>query len=124
MSTSGTWNWGKSVGGSSYDTGSSVIYDSITGYTIIGITSASSFSFAGNSFSPRGYNDSVVVTYDNNGNEVGLFDAGSNLDDSITGIDIIPSGEIVVAGNYNGTIDFGQSSASSQSSTPLIPTFG
>lgn len=121
ISPSGTWNWGKSIGGSSYDTSSNIIYDSITGYTIVGMTSSSSFSFGGNSFSPRGYNDSLVVTFDSNGNELGLFDAGSTLDDSISDINIISSGEIVVAGNYNGTMDFGQSSASSQSSNSLMP---
>jgi len=121
MSSSGSWNWAKSVGGASYDSGSGVEYDSSTGYAILGLFSQSSFSFGGQSFTTRGYNDSVVVTFTSNGNPVALFDAGSTLDDAITGISLMSNGALVVAGNYNGTIDFGSSSAASQSTSVLIP---
>ena len=121
MSSSGSWNWAKSVGGASYDSGSGVEYDSNTGYAILGLFSQSSFSFGSQSFTTRGYNDSVVVTFTSNGNPVALFDAGSTLDDAITGISLMSNGALVVAGNYNGTIDFGSSSAASQSTSVLIP---
>ena len=49
----GSWNWAKSVGGSTNDTASGVVYDSSTGYTIMGLTATSSFSFA-SKFFPRG----------------------------------------------------------------------
>ena len=39
MSSNGAWQWAKSVGGSSYDTGSAVQYDEATGYTILGLSS-------------------------------------------------------------------------------------
>ena len=121
MSASGNWNWAESVGGSSYDAGSGIEYDSNTGYAILGLYSQSSFSFGSQSFTTRGFNDSVVVTFSSNGNPVALFDAGSTLDDAITGISLMPNGALVVAGNYNGTIDFGNSGAASQSTSVLIP---
>ena len=86
ISQSGTWNWAKSVGGSSYDTSSGVVYDSISGLTIMGLSSQSSYSFGSTSFTPRGLNDSVLVSFDSNGNSVALFDAGSTDDDAISGI--------------------------------------
>ena len=121
MNPSGSWNWAESVGGSSYDAGSGVEYDSNTGYAILGLYSQSSFNFGSQTFTTRGFNDSVVVTFTSNGNPVALFDAGSSLDDAITGISLMPNGALVVAGNYNGTIDFGSSSAASQSTSVLIP---
>ena len=121
MSSSGSWNWAKSVGGASFDSGSGVEFDSNTGYAILGLFSQSSFSFGSQSFTTRGYNDSVVVTFTSSGNPVALFDAGSTLDDAITGISLMSNGALVVAGNYNGTIDFGSSSAASQSTSVLIP---
>ena len=90
MSASGNWNWAESVGGSSYDAGSGIEYDSNTGYAILGLYSQSSFSFGSQSFTTRGFNDSVVVTFSSNGNPVALFDAGSTLDDAITGISLMP----------------------------------
>ena len=121
MNPSGSWNWAESVGGSSYDAGSGVEYDSNTGYAILGLYSQSSFNFGSQTFTTRGFNDSVVVTFTSSGNPVALFDAGSSLDDAITGISLMPNGALVVAGNYNGTIDFGSSSAASQSTSVLIP---
>jgi len=121
MSSSGSWNWAESVGGSSYDTGSGVAFDPNTGYTILGLSSQSSFSFGSQSFSTRGLNDSVVVTFDSNGNSVSLFDAGSTDDDAVSGISLMSNGALVVAGNYDGTIDFGTSSAQSQTTSVLMP---
>ena len=121
ITSSGSWNWAKSVGGSTNDTASGVVYDSSTGYTIMGLTATSSFSFASQNFSPRGVGDSVVVSFDSNANPVSLFDAGSTDDDAISGIALMPSGDLVVAGNYNGTIDFGTSSAQTQSTNVLMP---
>ena len=54
MSSSGSWNWANSVGGSSYDSGSGVQFDSNTGYTLLGLSSQSSFNFAGQSFPREG----------------------------------------------------------------------
>ena len=121
MSQSGTWNWAKSVGGNSYDTSSGVVFDSISGLTIMGLSSQSSYSFGSTSFTPRGFNDSVIVSFDSNGNSVALFDAGSSKDDAISGISLLANGALVVAGNYNGTIDFSSSSASTQTTPVLMP---
>ncbi len=121
MSPSGAWNWAKSIGGSSYDIGSGVAYDSDTGYTMMGLSSQSSFSFGGKSFTPRGLNDSLVVSFDSNGGSVSLFDAGSADDDGVAGISLMPNGALVVVGNYNGTIDFGTSTAQSQTTSVLMP---
>ena len=62
-----------------------------------------------------------MVSFDSNANQVSLFDAGSSDDDAISGIALMPSGDLVVAGNYNGTIDFGTSSAQTQSTNVLMP---
>ena len=121
MTSTGSWNWANSVGGSSYDSGSGVEFDSNTGYTLLGLSSQSNFNFAGQSFSTRGYNDSVVVTFNSNGNPVALFDAGSSDDDAVSGISMMSNGALAVGGNYNGTIDFGTSSAQTQSTSVLVP---
>ena len=76
MNPSGDWNWAESVGGSSYDAGSGVEYDSNTGYAILGLYSQSSFNFGSQTFNTHDFNDSVVVTFTSNGNPVALFDAG------------------------------------------------
>ncbi len=120
-SITGAWNWAKSVGGTSYDTGSAVQYDLNSGNIILGLSSQSSLTFAGQSFNTRGYNDSVIATFNSNGNEISLADAGSTADDAITGISLMQNGVLVVAGNYNGTIDFGTSSAQSQTTSELMP---
>ena len=121
MSSSGSWNWANSVGGSSFDSGSGIEFDSNTGYTLLGLSSQSSFNFASQSFSTRGYNDSVVVTFNSNGNPVALFDAGSADDDAISGISMMTNGALAIGGNYNGTMDFGSSSAQSQTTSVLMP---
>ena len=121
MSASGGWNWAQTVGGSSYDSGNGIEFDEITGYSIMGLSSQSNFNFGGQSFSTRGYNDSVIVTFDTNGNPVAMFDAGSSLDDAVTGISLMSNGELAVGGNYNGTIDFGSSTAPTQTTSVLIP---
>ena len=121
MSSSGSWNWANSVGGSSFDSGSGIEFDSNTGYTLLGLSSQSSFNFASQSFSTRGYNDSVVVTFNSNGNPVALFDAGSAEDDAISGISMMTNGALAIGGNYNGTMDFGSSSAQSQTTSVLMP---
>jgi len=121
MSPTGSWNWAKSVGGTSFDSGSGIEYDSNTGYTILGLSSQSSFSFSSQTFNTRGYNDSVIVTFDPNGNPVALFDAGSSADDAVSGIALLGNGALAVGGNYNGTIDFGTSTAQSQTTSVLIP---
>ena len=57
-----------------------------------------------------------------------LFDAGSSDDDAISGISMMANGALAVGGNYNGTMDFGTSSAQSQSTSVLPknqpPTIG
>ena len=121
MSSTGSWNWAKSVGGTSFDSGSGIEYDSNTGYTILGLSSQSSFSFSSQTFNTRGYNDSVIVTFGPNGNPVALFDAGSSADDAVSGIALLGNGALAVGGNYNGTIDFGTSTAQSQTTSVLMP---
>lgn len=121
MSSTGSWNWAKSVGGTSFDSGSGIEYDPNTGYTILGLSSQSSFSFSGQTFNTRGYNDSVIVTFGPNGNPVALFDAGSSADDAVSGIALLGNGALAIGGNYNGTIDFGSSTAQSQTTSVLMP---
>ena len=121
MSSTGSWNWAKSVGGTSYDSGSGIEYDPNTGYTILGLSSQSSFSFSSQTFNTRGYNDSVIVTFGPNGNPVALFDAGSSADDAVSGIALLGNGALAIGGNYNGTIDFGTSTAQSQTTSVLMP---
>ena len=121
MSSTGSWNWAKSVGGTSFDSGSGIEYDPNTGYTILGLSSQSSFSFSSQTFNTRGYNDSVIVTFGPNGNPVALFDAGSSADDAVSGIALLGNGALAIGGNYNGTIDFGSSTAQSQTTSVLMP---
>lgn len=121
MSSTGSWNWAKSVGGTSYDSGSGIEYDPNTGYTILGLSSQSSFAFSSQTFNTRGYNDSVIVTFGPNGNPVALFDAGSSADDAVSGIALLGNGALAIGGNYNGTIDFGSSTAQSQTTSVLMP---
>ena len=121
MSSTGSWNWAKSVGGTSFDSGSGIEYDPNTGYTILGLSSQSSFSFSSQTFNTRGYNDSVIVTFGPNGNPVALFDAGSSADDAVSGIALLGNGALAIGGNYNGTIDFGTSTAQSQTTSVLMP---
>ncbi len=121
MSSTGSWNWAKSVGGTSFDSGSGIEYDPNTGYTILGLSSQSSFSFSSQTFNTRGYNDSVIVTFAPNGNPVALFDAGSSADDAVSGIALLGNGALAIGGNYNGTIDFGTSTAQSQTTSVLMP---
>ena len=80
MSSTGSWNWAKSVGGTSFDSGSGIEYDPNTGYTILGLSSQSSFSFSSQTFNTRGYNDSVIVTFGPNGNPCLLYTSPSPRD--------------------------------------------
>jgi len=116
--SSGSWNWANGLGGSSYDVISDVLVAPGGSSGAVVMSSASSFSVAGDAFSPLGFNDSIVAVFDaNNGNWLRGFFAGSTGDDFPSAVGVSTAGQVVVGGIFADTIDFASTGGSSHTSS-------
>ena len=115
--TSDSWNWANGIGGSSYDIVS--VIATVAGGTngVVAMSSASTFTVGSDSFSPQGFNDSIVAVFDTtNGNWVRGVYAGSSANDWPAGMGVSNAGQIVVGGLFGQTMDFSSTGGGTQTS--------
>jgi len=104
--SSGTYVWAKQIGGSGTDRGFAVAIDS-TGVAAVTGDYRSSVQLGCGSIISNGLADIPVVKFSSTGGITWVRRFGGTSDDRGTGIAIGPSGEVLVTGYFDGTINFG-----------------
>jgi gliding motility-associated-like protein len=105
-------NWLQGAGGNSIDEAADVIHDASGNIYTCGYFSQSA-RFDNIIVSANGHSDIFVSKQDANGTFQWVATAGGLLDDKATGIALLPSGEIVITGNFRGTGIFGTTTLTS-----------
>ncbi|HXJ80395.1 MAG TPA: PKD domain-containing protein [Candidatus Methylomirabilis sp.] len=108
LSSAGTCIWAKRMGGASDDNGLGLAVDQ-SGNVILTGTFQGTVSFGGNSFTSAGLTDMFVAKYASDGTHVWSRSAGSSGFDYGYGVGVDGSGNVVVVGSFNGTVNFGGS---------------
>ena len=108
-SSAGSWVWSKTIGGYGVDQGNAIAADSsgnvfVTGY--IG-ASAAAVNFGGGPMSSVGGSDIFLVKYSSTGAHVWSQRLGGTGNDAGLAIGTDVSGNVIVAGVFEGTVDFG-----------------
>ena len=105
----GTLNWSKSFGGSGVDFASALEFDD-SGNIVIAGSFSSTFDFLpGPGFigvTAFGQCDAFIAQYDVNGNYLSHRVFGGFYNDELLDLDRTASGNFIVTGTYQGTIDF------------------
>lgn len=102
------WYWAKQGATSGSESAMDVCADPLSsGVYVGGVFNGNLNSVYGSSLSASaGQDDSFVLKYDGAGNVIWAFNFGGTGNDYIASIAADPSGDIYVAGNFNGTCDF------------------
>jgi hypothetical protein len=114
-SSAGSWVWSKTIGGTGYEQGNAVAVDGsgnvfATGY--IG-TAAAGVDFGGGPIFSAGLYDMFLVKYSPTGQHIWSKRFGGSGNDTGMAISTDGSGNVIVAGSFEGTAAFGGSSFSS-----------
>ena len=112
---SGGYLWAKMIGGTGYDSGTSVAVDGggnvyLTGYFDV---SASGVDFGGGPLLSAGARDVFLVKYSAAGAHVWSKRFGSTGQDSGSSVAVDASGNVFVTGTFNGSINLGGASLTS-----------
>ncbi|HEU5249596.1 MAG TPA: SBBP repeat-containing protein, partial [Thermoanaerobaculia bacterium] len=108
-SSAGSWVWSKTIGGYGYDQGNAIAADDqgnvfVTGY--IGVSSVG-VDFGGGPLSSVGGSDAFLVKYSATGGHVWSKRFGDTGNDNGMAVGADGSGNVFVAGTFEGTVDFG-----------------
>lgn len=108
-SSAGSWVWSKTIGGYGYDQGNAIAADDqgnvfVTGY--IGVSSVG-VDFGGGPLSSVGGSDAFLVKYSATGGHVWSKRFGDTGNDNGMAVAADGSGNVFVAGTFEGTVDFG-----------------
>ncbi len=99
--------WAKRFGGSGTDTGTHVVLDAQGNIYIAGVFSGS-VDFGGGSKNSAGDLDIIFAKYDGNGNHIWSKRLGGSGTDGVQALLQDPSsGDLFLAGSYQGSVDFG-----------------
>jgi hypothetical protein len=101
--------WANSQGGTSYDSGKSIVVDNLGNSYTAGIFSGTADldpSSNTMNFTSEGSYDGFVSKLDVNGQLVWAFSLGSTSADEVNSITIDGNGDIIVAGSFQGLVDF------------------
>jgi hypothetical protein len=103
---SGGYLWAKTIGGTGYDSGTSVAVDSganvyVTGYFDLSV------DFGGGALSSAGGRDAFLVKYSSAGAHLWSKRFGSTGQDSGSSVAVDSSGNVFVAGTFTGSINLG-----------------
>lgn len=114
LSSSGVFQWVKTFGGSGYDTGSGIDFDSSGNVYVTGnFKGTVDFdpSGTGNTITSNGLGDIFVQKLDNSGNHIWTKTFGGTNEESIRGIELTPGNEILLTGYFKSTsVDFNPNS--------------
>jgi hypothetical protein len=111
-SAAGGWVWSKTVGGYGYDQGNAIAADPaggvlVTGYIGKGTMGDIGVNFGGGALFSAGGSDAFIVKYSATGQHVWSKRFGSTGSDVGMAVGADPSGNVYVAGTFEGTVDFG-----------------
>jgi chitodextrinase len=105
-SSSGTLLWAKRFGGAADDEANGVAVDSQANIFLTGQTSGS-IVFGANTLTSLGGTDVIVAKLDSSGNPQWSSRFGDINSDVGTGIAVDPSGNVVITGYFEGSVNFG-----------------
>ena len=108
-SPSGGYLWAKTIGGTGVDTGSGVATDGAGNVYVTGYFSASTggVDFGGGALNSAGSQDVFLVKYNSAGAWQWSKRFGSTGSDTGNAVAVDASGNVVIFGNFMGSIDFG-----------------
>jgi hypothetical protein len=115
--STGAYRWARRLGGSGYDAGNDVAFDAagtvlLTGY--FGLFGGA-VDFGGGALSPQGGADAFVAKYNAvDGRYVWAGKFGGGYDDYGNALSVNPAGDVVIAGEFQGTASFAGLSAASK----------
>ncbi|HEY1054972.1 MAG TPA: SBBP repeat-containing protein, partial [Emticicia sp.] len=102
---SGAFQWVKSAGGTSYDSGADLAVDSEGNIYITG-SYWETISFGTNSITSQGSRDIFIAGYDGNGNAIWAKSAGGTQLEGAWGIAVDEAG-VYITGHYSSPVSFG-----------------
>ena len=116
FSPTGGYLWAKSYGGSSTDLVKAVAVDSGGNVVVTGYFSGTSANFGAGSWTSAGATDIFVAKYGSDGSSIWAKQLGGTGSDNGYGVSVDGSGNVLVAGDFTSTVDFGGG--------PLTPSGG
>lgn len=108
-STAGSLIWAKSMGGTSYDVGSSIKLDKMQNIYLGGsFNNTVDFdpSAGIRNHTSAGGSDIFLCKYTNDGQVLKTYRMGGSSDDGMSGLEIRKNLDIFIAGSFNSTVDF------------------
>jgi uncharacterized protein (AIM24 family) len=105
-SPSGSYLWSKTIGGGGYDSGNGIGVDDSGNVVVVGFFE-SSVNFGGGSLTSAGGSDIFVAKYSPTGAHLWSKRFGGTNYERATGVVLDTSGNIIVTGNFAGSVDFG-----------------
>ncbi|RYY17047.1 MAG: hypothetical protein EOO36_10285, partial [Cytophagaceae bacterium] len=109
LNASGAWQWAKQAGGSGYDQGNGIALDASGNVFAIGTYSGTG-SFGGTSLTSAGNDDLAVLKLSNSGTWLWAKSAGGANRDQGNSIAVDATGNALIAGTFNNSINFGSTS--------------
>ena len=111
-SSAGSWVWSKTIGGYGYDQGNAIAADDagnvfVTGYIGKGAVSDIGVNFGGGALYSAGLSDVFLVKYAATGGHVWSKRFGSTGTELGMAVGTDGSGNVIVAGTFEGSVDFG-----------------
>lgn len=108
-SPAGGYVWAKTLGGYGSDVANAVATDGSGNVSVVGAfdVSITGVNFGGGALFSAGSTDVFVVKYSSTGTHLWSKRFGGSGLDGATAVAVDPSGNVVVVGYFNGTVDFG-----------------
>ena len=115
----GQYRWARQFGAAGFDGGSGVAVDG-SGNTVVAGYFAGTVDFGGGPLTAAGANDIVVAKYSGSGAHLWSRRFGGTGDDQAEAVAVDAGGNIVVAGTFSNTVDFGGGPLTSVSSADIF----
>lgn len=113
LDASGNFVWAKSIGGTSYDSGSEIILDAL-GNVVIGGAFFGSVDMdpgaAVSTFTSNGSHDIFILKLNPSGNFLTAFNLGAGSSEYISGMAVDAQNNLYLTGDYSYTVDFNPNS--------------
>jgi len=119
ITSNGAWLWATRGGGTGTDVANGVAVDNSGSIYVTG-QFYSTASFGSSSVSSAGTGDIFLAKLNNSGIWVWAKRAGSTSSDRGEDVSVDPSGNVIVAGKYNGTVSFGAHQITAVASNPVF----
>lgn len=114
-----SYNWARPAGSDVSDSTNAVAQDA-AGNVVAAGCFAGSVDFGVGPMSSAGGLDGFLARYDATGNILWAKQFGGTTDDTATGVAISSAGNVIVAGTYTGTINFGDGPKNSAGATDIF----